>query len=133
MFKIKNSTKITNKILRIGLGATVLWFGVAQLIAPNDWIGYLPVWAFNLSFISTTTLVYMNAVFESLTSLFLIFNQYTKFFSILLSLHMLFIIFHLGYNDIAIRDFGIFVGFFALVFVSENKGLLDNLIRKIRN
>jgi uncharacterized membrane protein YphA (DoxX/SURF4 family) len=132
MIQIKNNPKLANLILRVGLGITVLWFGVSQLISPSEWIGFLPVWAFDLNFVSTITLVYLNGIFETLGSLAFIFNQYTKFFSILLAIHMGFIIFHLGYNDLAIRDFGILVGFLALVFMSENKGIFDKFLKKIK-
>lgn len=115
--------ELSNKILRIGLGITILWFGISQLLSPNNWIGYLPNWAFSLSFISTTTLVYLNGIFEIILALLLIFNQFSKNISILLSLHLILIIFHLGYNDIAIRDFGILVGFIALIFISSNKSI----------
>ncbi len=130
MITIKQDIDLANKVLRIGLGSTILWFGLSQVINPSNWIGYLQVWSFNLTFISTITLVYFNAFFEILTSLLLIFNQYTKFFSILLSLHMLVIIFHLGYNNIAVRDFGIMIGFLALIFISENKGILDKYLKR---
>lgn len=125
---MKIDYKLAEKILRIGLGLTILWFGVSQLLNPSFWIGYLPGWAFTQSFISTTTFVYLNGIFETITALFLIFNQMSRIVSILLAIHMMIIIFHLGYNDIAIRDFGIFVGFLSLIFMSENKCFL---IKKI--
>ena len=120
-----SNTKLTNKILRYGLGVTILWFGINQLISPNEWVGYLPGWAFAQSLISTTILVYINGLFETITGLMLITNQYTKIVSILLSLHMILIIFHLGYNDLAVRDFGILVGLIALSTISNNNSILN--------
>ena len=108
-------------ILRVGLGLTILWFGISQLVNPNEWIGYLPEWAFSISVISTITFVILNGIFETLTAAMLITNQYSKLSAILLSIHMIVIVFHLGYNDIAIRDIGIFFGCLALVFLLENK------------
>jgi uncharacterized membrane protein YphA (DoxX/SURF4 family) len=124
---IKDNTKLANQILRIGLGLTIIWFGLTQLMNPQDWIGFLPEWAFTQTIISTIGLVYINGIFETVTALMLIFNQHTKIASILLSIHMIFIIFHLGYNDLAVRDFGILVGLFALIFISENKCFIKKL------
>lgn len=117
-------------ILQLGLALTILWFGVSQLMDPSKWQGYLPAWAIGLSFISTTTLIYLNAIFEVFTSLFLIFNQYVKFFSFILALHMLLIIFHLGFNEIAVRDFAIFMGFLSLFFMSKNKSSVIDFFKK---
>lgn len=123
--KLKKNPELGEKILRIGLGATIVWFGVSQLVNPGDWVGFLPGWAFGQEVISTTSLVYINGLFEALAGLLLIFGQFSRIVSILMVLHMALIIFHLGYNDIAVRDFGLLAGFLALVFMSENKSFLN--------
>ena len=113
--------KISEKILRIGLSVVIIWFGISQLINRQIWIGDLPASAFDLSFISTINLVYINGIFETLFGILLLLNQCSKVVSTILAIHMLTIIMHLGYNEIAIRDFAICIGFISLIFSSENK------------
>ncbi len=110
-------------VLRIGLGLTILWFGISQFLDPIYWSGYLPIWAVNQNLIETITLVYLNAIFETITALLILFNKYAKIISALLTIHMLVIAIELGgvFNEIAMRDFGILIGFLALFYMSENK------------
>jgi len=130
---IQKNYILAEKILRIGLGITILWFGLSQLISPQNWVGFLPEWAFTQSFITTITLVYFNGIFETLTALMLVTNQYSKTVAFLLALHMLIIIYHLGYNDLAVRDFGLFVGFVALLHLCDNVSILNRNKRKEKN
>jgi uncharacterized membrane protein YphA (DoxX/SURF4 family) len=127
---LKTNYDLGEKILRYGLAITVGWFGVSQLMEPSQWIGYLPGWAFTQSVISTTTLVYMNGVVEVLLPLLLIFNQYSRAIAFLLAVHMVTIIFHLGYDEIAVRDFGILVGFVALIFMSKNSSIISKYLKR---
>lgn len=126
-YPIKRNDELAKKILRVGTGLTILWFGASQLYSPGDWVGYLPEWAFSLTFISTTALVYLNGIFETVTGLFLMFNQFTRTSALLIALHLVLIIYHLGYNEVAVRDFGILVALVALVFMSTDKSLLSKL------
>lgn len=113
---------IERTILRIGLGLVILWFGVEQILNPNSWIGYVPLWLDSL--LTATVVVYINGGFEIIASLLLIFNRFVKLSSLLLSIHLVLIIIELGYNATAIRDIGILVGLIALFAMERNKKLL---------
>ena len=115
---------LEKNILRIGLSLVILWFGVSQLISPQNWVGYVPLWID--SFISATTIVYMNGVFEVIASIFLLSNKFVKLVSLLISIHLGIIIIELGYNATAIRDIGILIGFLALIAIEKEKKLLNS-------
>lgn len=119
-----------NWILKIGLGLTILWFGVSQLLDPAQWIGYLPSWVFGIDFVTPITLVYLNGIFETVFGLLLIFSQFPRIVSIILAVHMGLIIGHLGYNDLAVRDFGLLAGFVALAFMNKDNSILNKFIKK---
>ena len=110
---INNFPKILDKykiyaprIIRIGLAIVFLWFSINQIIAPNDWISYLPSWTNNLG-ITQTTFVLMNAIFELIFGTLLLLGVGTRIVALLLGLHLLGITMSVGYNEIGVRDFGL--------------------------
>ncbi len=109
------------KILRIGLAAVILWFGVNQLLNPQQWVGFVPAWLSNVA--PLMIFVYINAIFEVGLSLLLLSNNFVKLSSILLSIHLVLIILELGYNGVAVRDVGILVGFLSLISMERGKKL----------
>lgn len=112
---------LERKILRIGLSLVILWFGVSQLLNPQQWIGFVPGWLENIA--PLITFVYINAVFEIAFSLLILSNNFVKLSSILLSIHLVIIILELGYNGVAVRDVGIVVGFLSLIAMEKGKKL----------
>jgi uncharacterized membrane protein YphA (DoxX/SURF4 family) len=103
-------------VLRVGLALVVLWFGVSQLISPSDWLGYLPSFVFKLPF-SPESFILFNGVFEIIFGGLLLTGFWVRPAAALLSLHLLGIIITLGYNEIAVRDFGLLLAMIS-VFLS---------------
>ena len=100
-------------VLRVGISLVIVWFGLQQLSDPSGWIAYLPSWAENLP-ISEISFVYINGWFELIFGILLLLGFYTKIIAFLLSLHLLSIIFSVGYNEIGVRDFGIFIALVSI-------------------
>ena len=97
-------------LLRVGLASVFLWFGVNQLLFPEHFQGYVPLWAAAHS----TSLLIVNGTVEVILGVMLIIGIWTKMSALLLALHLVDIIFSIGYNDIAVRDFGLAVATFTV-------------------
>jgi len=114
--------------VRIALALVFLWFGINQLMFPNDFMGYLPSWTIHdgtglghLLYTAVSILpgkansvIFINGVAEIILGTLLGIGLFTRISALLLSIHLLIIVFSLGYNDIAIRDLGLVAGAFSV-------------------
>ncbi|RMF05132.1 DoxX family protein [Candidatus Woesearchaeota archaeon] len=116
-------------MLRIGMASVFLWFGANQILKPDDWTGYLPVWAFSF-FLSPETIVLINGIFETVFSILLILGVFVPFASLLLGLHLLAISISLGVNPVGVRDFGLAVATLSLALFRHNRFSLQKRIFK---
>ncbi len=124
---MKNFSSI---ILRVGLGLVIIWFGWQQASNPSAWIAYLPTFIKNFSISSTSLIypytkdlsvwVYLNGWFELVFGALLIIGFYTRIVAFILALHLFNIIFAVGYNEIGVRDFGLFIALLS-IFLHEAK------------
>tara|TARA_Y100000310_G_scaffold342814_1_gene447594 strand:+ start:10132 stop:10515 length:384 start_codon:yes stop_codon:yes gene_type:complete len=99
--------KYAPMLLRYGIAAVFLWFGLNQMFNTVNFIAYLPTWAMNLP-IAAETFVIANGIFETVFGICLALGLWTRFSAAVLGLHLLGIIHSLGYNDVAVRDLGLF-------------------------
>jgi uncharacterized membrane protein YphA (DoxX/SURF4 family) len=104
-------------VLRYGMAAVILWFGLSQLFNASQWIAYIPDSITSLTGLSATTLVYFNATFELIFGLLLVFGWQTRIVALLLALHLFDIMYTVGYGEIGVRDFGLAI---ATLVVSMN-------------
>ena len=100
-------------VLRFGLALVFIWFATAQMSAPQAWTSYLPSWVGSLP-ISAVNFVLVNALFELVAAVLLMLGAWTRITALLLSLHLFGIALSLGYNAVAIRDFGLAFASLAL-------------------
>ncbi|MDO8563823.1 MAG: DoxX family protein [Nanoarchaeota archaeon] len=126
---MSNLRKYAPITVRIGISLVFLWFGFQQLFHPSDWTTWLPSFVSNLPF-SEINLIIFNGLFESIFGLFLILGIYTRLSSALLSLHLIGIIFSIGYNEIAIRDFGLLMALISIFFNGADEWCLDRKLNK---
>ncbi len=111
--------KYSSLILRIGIGLVIIWFGTQQLINPASWYGFLPTWTNNIP-VSHTAFIYLNGWFEVCFGILLILGLYTKIVAGLLTLHLLGIVFSVGYSPIGVRDFGLTIALLSIFLSEEN-------------
>ena len=126
-------------IARIGMAFVFLWFGLSQLYDPQSFTGYLPQWIlpgqmgmmhsvmammYNTNF-QVSTFVLFNGIFDSVLGFLLLIGFFTRVVALIAALHLLFIAFSLGYNDIAIRDVGLALMALSLVFSGAGKLSFD--------
>lgn len=121
MINLKKYAPIT---VRIGISLVFLWFGFQQFFHASDWISWLPSFAGILPF-KAVNLILFNGLFELTFGLLLILGIYTRFSSALLGLHLIGIIFSVGYNEIGIRDFGLLTALLSIFFNGIDEWCLE--------
>ena len=118
--------------LRIGLAGVLLWFGSHEVFDPASWMGYAPDWATHLGFISVQNLIIFNGIIELILGLCILFGFFTRVAAALMIVHFIPIIASLGYNEIAVRDVGLWFSALALFFAPEDWCRVDCYLKKKR-
>jgi uncharacterized membrane protein YphA (DoxX/SURF4 family) len=127
-----HSKEIGPLLLRISLSLVFLYFAVVQLKDPGSWNTYVPNFL-HVSGISANNVVIINGFIELTLGLFLISGLYTRFASLLLSLHLFGIAFFIGFNPLGIRDFGLSLATLAIFFNGCDRFTLDYKFSKKTN
>src|SRR3989344_8048845 len=117
---VPNTGQFALPVLRAGLVMLFLWFGLSQVTAPTDWVAWAPQWTESLG-LSAATVVLLNGLFEVVLGVLLAIGIYTRIVAFLLSLHLLFIAYEIGYNDIGVRDFALAVATFSLALFGPDR------------
>ena len=116
-------------VLRIGIGIVFLWFGLTNIFNPQTLIGYLPKFVQTLP-IEPLSILLITGIFEVVFAIFLIIGLFTRLSSLLLFLHLVIVIIGIGYNDVAVRDFGLALATLAIFLHGPAKWCLDNRRKK---
>lgn len=116
-------------VLRIGMSLIILWFGIQQIIDVTSWIGYLPEWTATLP-VSQSSLVYLNGSFEIIFGVFMLLGFYTRISALLLALHLLDIVYLVGYDATGMRDLGLAIAISAIFLYGPDKCCIDERGRK---
>lgn len=103
----KSLEKIAPVALRYGMGIVILWFSSQQFLHTDSWTAYVPDSVVAMTGFSATVFVYVNAVFELVFGLMMVFGIQTRLSALLLGLHLLDIMWVVGYGEIGVRDFGL--------------------------
>src|SRR3989344_1475972 len=103
---VSNTGQFALPVLRAGLVTLFLWFGLSQVTAPTDWVAWVPQWTESLG-LSAATVVLLNGLFEVVLGVLLAAGFYTRIVALLLSLHLFFVAYEVGYNHIAARPFAV--------------------------
>ena len=136
----EQNKKYSTDIVRIAVSMVFLWFGISQLLDPESFLGYIPQWLYQqqpqmmmhgfMQLIAVPNFVYalimLNGIFETIFGALLLAGFYTRLSAFLLALHLFGIAFSLGYNDIAIRDFGLALATASLVFSGAGELSMDH-------
>jgi len=109
---LDNYKRYAPAFARYGVGIVFLIFGIWQFVEPSSWEGYLP--AFVISNFNAATFIYFNGAFDSLIGILLISGAFVRVAAALGALHLLGIVFSLGWNDAAVRDIGLLIVLIAV-------------------
>lgn len=112
-------------VLRLGLTALFLWFGISQLIAPNDWVAWVPQWVPDFTHMDAKMIVLLNGGFEVIFGILMLLGFFVRWAALILGLHLLSIAFELGYGDIAARDVALAICCFALALYGNDDWALQ--------
>tara|TARA_Y100000310_G_scaffold255151_1_gene262419 strand:- start:3164 stop:3559 length:396 start_codon:yes stop_codon:yes gene_type:complete len=124
MLKIDKYKQYAPTILRIGISLVFLWFGITQLINPAAYLGYLPSFAQSIP-LTSNTLIYINGIAELILGILLLIGLFTRLTAFIIILNLITIIIGLGYNDIAIRDFGLLLATLSVLLNGPDEYTLD--------
>ncbi len=91
-------------LVRLGIGSVFLLLGIDQLMNPEAWVAWMPSW---ISWTTPEQFFFMNGIFNSIIGFSLIIGFLTRIAALFAVLHLVGVLASLGYNDIAIRDFGL--------------------------
>lgn len=112
-------------MLRIGLGGVFLWFGTDKFIHPDIWVNYIPQW-FPMP-VSTAIFIFLLGIAESIMGAAVLAGFFTRAAATTAALMLIPIIISLGYNEIGIRDFGLFMLAVGIVFLGAGEFSVDKL------
>ena len=129
---IERNQEYSVAIIRIGLALVLLWFGINQAFDSDSFLGYVPAWAMpdhmhmmHFPQIEINTIIIFNGISEIVMGLFLLVGLYARIFAFIAAMHLFIIAVSLGYNDIAVRDFGLALMAVSLVFSGAGSLSLD--------
>jgi len=113
-------SELAKAVLRLGVGAIFLTFGIWQLINPTSWIGYISGYVYSFG-ISVSLIIVLNGILDLVIGLSLLSGVGLEFFSLIGVLRILVIAFSLGFNDVFVRDIGIAFALFAVYLNGKDK------------
>lgn len=108
-------------VLRLGMTAVFVWFGVSQLAHPNAWTALVPSWITDLTGTNAVTIVQLNGAVEILASLFLALGFFVRWIALGLAVHLFIITSHLGLTPVGVRDFGLSIAMLAVALFGEDR------------
>ena len=121
-------TKYATAILRLGLSAVFLVFGIDKFIDWTRWSGWIAPWMQPMieAVMPLQTFLILVGIVETITGLLLLFGLYWRFAAILAAIQLVGISISVGLNEITLRDFGLLAGAVALALSKETRFALDN-------
>lgn len=111
-------------VLRVALAAVVMWFGAQQLMAPDMWVSWVPVWT-NVFGMTPETLVFINGSFEVVAGALLLAGIFTRAVAFFLFVHMAVLVWEFGATPVGVRDFGLAMGLLTLALDDRSKWALS--------
>ena len=112
-------------VIRLALASVLLWFGISELIDPITWASLVPPKAVHILNISSETIMKISGSVEIILAVLLLVGAYTRIVAGIVILHLASIIWALGYGDLAVRDFGLFLATASLILSGAGAWSLD--------
>ena len=121
-------------VLRIGLGAVFLYFGIDKFVDPSYWTGWIPEALLEIITVSDFTFIYVQGTVHVILGVLLLFGLFTRAAAAATAVLMLLIttvvIEATGFNDLAVRDAAIFFMAVSLALAEKHPLSLDDYLNK---
>src|SRR3989344_3174070 len=114
-------------ILRLGVCAVFLYFGVNEVLRPNEFLIWLPSFTADLP-IPQSVLVFLIGLALVFFGILLLAGIFTRISAVFLAGHVGSVSISLGVSQIGVRDFGLALATFALAVFGPDKFSLDRKI-----
>lgn len=111
-------------VLRAALAVVVLWFGAQQVMHPDMWVSWVPMWT-DIFGMTQGTLVFINGSFEVMAGTLLLAGVFTRVVAFILFLHMAVLVWEFGVTEVGVRDFGLAMGLLTLALDDRRKWALS--------
>ena len=122
------SIRFSHLLLKIGLAAVFLWFGLHKFIDPQYWVNaWVPHWLpaiLDVFGLTPQNFIYINGIFEVLVGVSLLTGVGVRVFALLASVFLLGVIFSFGFsgfNEIMVRDIGLLLAMLSVLFWPERE------------
>lgn len=111
--------RIAEAVLLAGQCLVLAVFGFQKLTDARTWIGWMPAWMDGFAGLTDDRWLFVIGVAELLLVTLLLFpvRRVRQLGALLLSLHLLSIVFVAGWTETGIRDIGLLTGAVALLFL----------------
>lgn len=114
-----NLKEYAPQLTRYAVAIVFLLLGIDQLLHPALWQAYFPD---TIPFgITVAKAIFFNGLFDTTIGILLLLGLFTRIVSAIAVIHIIGVIFTLGYNDITIRDIGILLAALATFFHGPDK------------
>jgi len=111
-------------LVRYGTGIVFFLFGLSQITTQENWLAWFPSWIESFG-VELTTVILITGIFNLIIGGLLLLGLFTRLAALLGILHLVGVITTIGYNDIAIRDFGLLLALIGVLFYGADKWCLD--------
>jgi hypothetical protein len=113
---MKFDSKFISFLLRLGVAFAFIYAGLAALLNPDAWIGFLPIW------LQSANLLHVMSVYQILLAIWLLSDKQLYYSSILAALTIGgIIVLNFGSLDIVFRDVPILLVATALAIINKKK------------
>lgn len=109
--------KYSTVLVRLGIAAVFLWFGIDKFIHPINWIGWVPDWMKALIPVSMLTFMYFHGAVETLVGVLLVVGYKVRFAALVASITIVGVLLAMigtGQAEMMLRDAGLLAASLSL-------------------
>lgn len=120
-------------LLRPALALPLLLFGHGKFADPLTWMGFIPPWMGSMLPISIDLFLKAIGTFEMIVGTLLLLGIWTRVAAVVTALHLAGVLVVVGWNDLAVRDFGLLLAALALAALQSSGFLSIDGLREKRS